>query len=277
MEYRLEYRFVSATRSSLHSAAALPLPTCRHFQPAALTCRRLVKTFNPMVVGSIPTRPTRGSQQESLAGRGGFEAASDNACQGSDSRARTPNSPSRLLRQWARAGRIWCRRYVPHPRTPAPIPDTCHVAHARRRLPCQRRSPPWPRGRDAGAPPDDDRAAVRQAAYSRAHVLPRRRRSRRDRLLRRLRPGARLVAQPSARSAGKRADRWDDLEGNGETATPEEHDRLWPLVTTTHPGYARYQERTTRLIPIVMLRPEDAETATRLAEVDRTAPGERIW
>ena len=47
LEYRLEYRFVSATRSSLHSAAALPLPTCRRFQPAALTCRRLAKTFNP--------------------------------------------------------------------------------------------------------------------------------------------------------------------------------------------------------------------------------------
>ena len=39
-------------------------------------------------------------------------------------------------------------------------------------------------------------------------------------------------------------------------ATAEEHDRLWPLVTTTHPGYARYQERTARPIPIVMLTPE---------------------
>ena len=55
-------------------------------------------------------------------------------------------------------------------------------------------------------------------------------------------------------------------------ATAEEHDRLWPLVTTTHPGYARYQERTARLIPIVMLTPEDADTATRLAEADRTSP-----
>ena len=42
-------------------------------------------------------------------------------------------------------------------------------------------------------------------------------------------------------------------------ATVEEHHRLWPLVTTTYPGYARYQERTSRLIPIVMLTPEDAE------------------
>jgi F420H(2)-dependent quinone reductase len=39
-------------------------------------------------------------------------------------------------------------------------------------------------------------------------------------------------------------------------ATAEQHDRLWPLVTTTHPGYARYQERTTRPIPIVLLTPD---------------------
>ena len=32
-------------------------------------------------------------------------------------------------------------------------------------------------------------------------------------------------------------------------ATVEERDRLWPFVTTTHPGYARYQERTARLHP----------------------------
>ena len=39
-------------------------------------------------------------------------------------------------------------------------------------------------------------------------------------------------------------------------ATAEEHDRLWPIVTATHPGYARYQVRTARPIPIVMLTPE---------------------
>jgi F420H(2)-dependent quinone reductase len=39
-------------------------------------------------------------------------------------------------------------------------------------------------------------------------------------------------------------------------ATAEEHDRLWPLVTAAYPGYAHYQERTARLIPIVMLTPE---------------------
>ena len=40
-------------------------------------------------------------------------------------------------------------------------------------------------------------------------------------------------------------------------ATADEHDRLWPLVTAAYPGYARYQERTARLIPIVMLTPEE--------------------
>ena len=40
-------------------------------------------------------------------------------------------------------------------------------------------------------------------------------------------------------------------------ATAEEHDRLWPLVTSAYPGYARYQERTARPVPIVMLTPEE--------------------
>lgn len=40
------------------------------------------------------------------------------------------------------------------------------------------------------------------------------------------------------------------------SATTEEHDRLWPLVTETNPGYARYQKRTARRIPIVLLTPE---------------------
>jgi deazaflavin-dependent oxidoreductase (nitroreductase family) len=39
-------------------------------------------------------------------------------------------------------------------------------------------------------------------------------------------------------------------------ATGEEHERLWRRVTTTHPGYARYQARTARRIPIVVLAPE---------------------
>ncbi len=47
------------------------------------------------------------------------------------------------------------------------------------------------------------------------------------------------------------------LKVTARAATAEEHHRLWPLVTTTHPGYARYKERTARLIPVVMLTPEE--------------------
>ena len=36
-------------------------------------------------------------------------------------------------------------------------------------------------------------------------------------------------------------------------ATPDEHSRLWPMITETHAGYAVYQRRTTRPIPIVIL------------------------
>lgn len=39
-------------------------------------------------------------------------------------------------------------------------------------------------------------------------------------------------------------------------ATPGERDRLWPVVTGTYPGYARYQARTTREIPLLLLAPE---------------------
>jgi deazaflavin-dependent oxidoreductase (nitroreductase family) len=40
------------------------------------------------------------------------------------------------------------------------------------------------------------------------------------------------------------------------SATDEEYDRLWPLVTETYGGYAHYQKRTARPIPIVFLTPE---------------------
>jgi len=37
------------------------------------------------------------------------------------------------------------------------------------------------------------------------------------------------------------------------TATPEERARLWPTIVATYPGYARYQARTARPIPLVVL------------------------
>lgn len=39
------------------------------------------------------------------------------------------------------------------------------------------------------------------------------------------------------------------------TATPEEKERLWPKVTSQYKGYAGYQKRTDRDIPLVILDP----------------------
>jgi deazaflavin-dependent oxidoreductase (nitroreductase family) len=36
-------------------------------------------------------------------------------------------------------------------------------------------------------------------------------------------------------------------------APPEDRSRLWSLAVAEYPGYAGYQERTTRLIPLVLL------------------------
>jgi deazaflavin-dependent oxidoreductase (nitroreductase family) len=38
-------------------------------------------------------------------------------------------------------------------------------------------------------------------------------------------------------------------------ASPEERERLWPLVTKDHRNYAGYQTKTTREIPLVLLEP----------------------
>jgi deazaflavin-dependent oxidoreductase (nitroreductase family) len=40
-----------------------------------------------------------------------------------------------------------------------------------------------------------------------------------------------------------------------ERGSPEEKQRLWPLLTAMYPGYKRYQEITDRDIPVVILRP----------------------
>jgi deazaflavin-dependent oxidoreductase (nitroreductase family) len=40
------------------------------------------------------------------------------------------------------------------------------------------------------------------------------------------------------------------------TATDEERARLWPQITARYQGYARYQERTERPIPVVILQPK---------------------
>ena len=42
-----------------------------------------------------------------------------------------------------------------------------------------------------------------------------------------------------------------------EKADPEERARLWPRFTGLYPGYAKYEERTSREIPVVLLHPLD--------------------
>lgn len=39
-------------------------------------------------------------------------------------------------------------------------------------------------------------------------------------------------------------------------ASAEERTRMWPQVTTTYKGYAGYQEKTDREIPLVLLEPQ---------------------
>lgn len=45
----------------------------------------------------------------------------------------------------------------------------------------------------------------------------------------------------------------DRFRARARTATPEEHARLWPRMVAIWPDYARYQERTSRQIPLVVL------------------------
>ena len=44
---------------------------------------------------------------------------------------------------------------------------------------------------------------------------------------------------------------------HARVATHEERERLWPKVVETYSGYADYQRRTAREIPLVILEPRD--------------------
>ena len=45
----------------------------------------------------------------------------------------------------------------------------------------------------------------------------------------------------------------DKVAVTARPASQEERERLWISITATYAGYDRYQERTTRLIPVVLL------------------------
>jgi deazaflavin-dependent oxidoreductase (nitroreductase family) len=47
------------------------------------------------------------------------------------------------------------------------------------------------------------------------------------------------------------------------TASPDEKAELWPRVTAAYPGYAHYQERTRRDIPVVICEPRQPDTGGR--------------
>jgi deazaflavin-dependent oxidoreductase (nitroreductase family) len=60
-----------------------------------------------------------------------------------------------------------------------------------------------------------------------------------------------LRARPEATIQIKRAQR--DIRA--EQASVEEKDRLWPKLVERYPGYDEYRQRTTRDIPVVVLKP----------------------
>jgi F420H(2)-dependent quinone reductase len=83
-----------------------------------------------------------------------------------------------------------------------------------------------------------------------------------------LRDGTDLVLIASNGGADQPPDWWRNLQHNpravvqivrnkstvtARTASAEERERLWPVITATYPGYAKYQQRTTRRIPVVLL------------------------
>ena len=49
----------------------------------------------------------------------------------------------------------------------------------------------------------------------------------------------------------------DELTVEARTASPEERERLWVGITATYPGYAAYQRKTTRRIPVLILTPKE--------------------
>jgi deazaflavin-dependent oxidoreductase (nitroreductase family) len=48
----------------------------------------------------------------------------------------------------------------------------------------------------------------------------------------------------------------DELTIQARTASAEERNRLWASVTATFSGYARYQRKTARQIPVLILTPD---------------------
>jgi deazaflavin-dependent oxidoreductase (nitroreductase family) len=95
-----------------------------------------------------------------------------------------------------------------------------------------------------------------QAAHHTADVLPRWSRPRGNRIKRRRGPTPdwSLNLQQNPRAVVKIGT--NKLTLQARTASPEERPRLWVGITATYSGYARYQEKTARQIPVLILRLE---------------------
>jgi hypothetical protein len=52
------------------------------------------------------------------------------------------------------------------------------------------------------------------------------------------------------------------------TASPEERERLWPGITATYSGSDRYQKKTARQIPVLILTPDPEPDDPHLATMD---------
>ena len=48
----------------------------------------------------------------------------------------------------------------------------------------------------------------------------------------------------------------DKMAAHARTATPDERAELWSIMTKEWPDYDRYQEKTERVIPVVVLEPQ---------------------
>jgi deazaflavin-dependent oxidoreductase (nitroreductase family) len=55
------------------------------------------------------------------------------------------------------------------------------------------------------------------------------------------------------------------VQVKAETANPEKRGELWTRLVEVAPGYAKYEKRTTREIPIVILHPTDESSEARSA------------
>jgi deazaflavin-dependent oxidoreductase (nitroreductase family) len=63
---------------------------------------------------------------------------------------------------------------------------------------------------------------------------------------------ANLVAHPET-TVQVRGNRW---EVTAESMPAEDREKWWPTIVKANPGYATYQARTERQIPVVRLRPK---------------------